>query len=122
MILSQWGPALAMMALIFFASGTPGSDIPTFGVWDLLVKKGGHILGYALLAAAYLRGLAFTARASRGTVILVIIMATFYAATDEFHQSFTPGRSPSLSDVGIDTIGATVGATVSAWARTFQKR
>jgi VanZ family protein len=29
-----------------------------------------------------------------------------YAATDEFHQSFTAGRHPSPVDVGIDSVGA----------------
>ncbi len=111
----RWGPALVVMALIFFASGTPGTDLPTFGFMDLFVKKGGHMLGYGLLAAAYLRGLTGTAKAGRRTVLLAIIMAAIYAATDEFHQSFIPGRSPSAGDVGVDTIGAIVGAPLSAW-------
>jgi hypothetical protein len=111
----RWGPALAMMALIFFASGTSGPEMPSFGILDLLVKKGGHMLGYGLLATAYLRGLTAAAKAGRGAVLLAVVMAVIYAATDEFHQSFIPGRNPSAADVGIDTIGAVLGAAASAW-------
>ena len=62
--LSRWGPALVLMAVIFAASATPGEDLPNAGAWDTLFKKGGHLLGYALLGAAYLRGLAWSRRPS----------------------------------------------------------
>ncbi|HEY8449741.1 MAG TPA: VanZ family protein [Bacillota bacterium] len=34
------------------------------------------------------------------------LLATLYAATDEWHQRFVPGRTGSLTDVGIDAVGA----------------
>jgi VanZ family protein len=37
------------------------------------------------------------------------MLALIYSATDEFHQSFVPGRHPSLIDVLVfDNIGAVV--------------
>jgi VanZ family protein len=118
--LRRWGPSLVMMALIFVASATPGSDVPKFGIWDFSVKKGGHMLGYALLGASYLRGLAFAWGTHRRTLVPAIVLAALYAVTDEFHQSFTPGRTPSAVDVGIDTIGAALGTGVFAWIRSLQ--
>ena len=118
----RWGPALIMMTLIFLASGTPGEDLPEFGSWDLIGKKGGHILGYALLAAAYLRGLTGSQKVSRSAVLWAIILASLYAVTDEFHQSFTPERTPSPIDVGIDTVGAALGAPLWTWIGSFLKR
>jgi len=97
------------MTLIFTASGTPGQDLPHFGFVDLLVKKGGHALGYALLGIAYLRGLAYRRISSRRDLVIAVVLACLYAATDEFHQRFTPDRSPSIQDAGIDTIGAAIG-------------
>jgi VanZ family protein len=114
----RWGPALVVMFLIFTASGTPGNDLPTFGVWDFLGRKGGHVIGYALLGAAWLRGLANNKDINKGTVILAIVLSALYAASDEFHQSFTPDRTPSLSDVGIDTFGATLGALAWTWVKS----
>ncbi len=109
----RWGPALIIMAIIFTASGTPGQELPDFGSVDLLAKKGGHMFGYALLGIAYLRGLSHRRKPTLGNCILAVVLACLYASTDEFHQRFTPDRTPSFQDVGIDTIGATVG--VSIW-------
>ena len=35
-------------------------------------------------------------------------LAVMYSATDEFHQSFVPGRHPAVTDVMIDAAGAAV--------------
>ncbi len=121
-LLWRWGPALLMMTLIFLASGTPGGDLPKFGSWDLIGKKGAHLLGYALLAAAYLHGLTCSKKVDRGAVLWAILMASLYAVTDEFHQSFTPERTSSPIDVGIDTVGAALGAPLWTWIRSVLKR
>ncbi len=106
-----------MMALIFIASSTPGKDLPGFGYWDIAVKKGAHMTGYALLALALLHGLTGGKPMSRRHAFLAAALAVFYSVTDEFHQRFTPGRGPSLADVGIDTLGASIGLVVWAWFR-----
>ncbi len=121
-LLSRWGPAFLMMALIFLASSTPGDDLPKFGAWDLIGKKGGHLLGYAMLAAAYLHGFTHTRKPSRSAVLWAILFAALFAVTDEFHQSFTPNRTPSPVDVGIDSVGAALGAPFWMWIRTSLKR
>ena len=38
--------------------------------------------------------------------ILALITCILYACSDEWHQSFVSGRSPQITDVGIDTCGA----------------
>ncbi len=104
----RWGPAVLFMGLIFFFSATPGSDLPEFGHWDLLAKKGGHMLGYALLAAAYLYALA-EKKMTRTRLFFSLVLAILYACSDEWHQKFTPGRTSSARDVLIDTTGALIG-------------
>ena len=111
--INRWGPAILLMAIIFIASAIPGSDIPGFGVWDFLVKKGGHMFGYALLAAAYYHALSSGRKASKWQFVLVLGLTALYAASDEFHQKFTPGRTAALLDVGIDTVGGLVGIIAS---------
>jgi VanZ family protein len=103
------------MAVIFAASATPGEALPNAGAWDTLFKKGGHLLGYALLGAAYLRGLAGSRRLTVRDVGAAVLLAALYAGSDELHQRSTPGRSPSLTDVGIDVLGAIVGAGLWGW-------
>jgi hypothetical protein len=115
-LVQRWGPALLMMVAIFIASSIPKKEMPTFGLWDLLVKKGGHMVGYALLAVAYLHALTRKSggqSANLAQVIWAILLAGLYGATDEFHQLFVAGRGASLMDVLIDTVGAMVGAGVS---------
>lgn len=113
----RWGMAVLMMLAIFFASSTPGSDLPQFGQWDLFAKKGGHLFGYALLAVGYLRGLANGKAVTKRHWILAVIFASLYAASDEFHQHFVPGRNSSFNDIIIDTVGAALGAGLWTWVK-----
>ncbi len=77
-----------------------------FGLLDWAVKKGGHMVGYGLLAWSY--WFAFDFRADRCWLAWSLALA--YAFTDEFHQSFVPGRHPSIWDVVIfDNLGAMIG-------------
>ena len=108
----RWGPAVIVMILIFIASATPGSELPRFGAWDTFVKKGGHMLGYALLGAAYFRALSNGKGMNRFQCVIAVCLAILYAATDELHQKLTPGRTASLQDVGIDSVGACIGVSV----------
>lgn len=107
--LNQWGPAFLLMGVIFAFSSIPSKDVPYFGFLDYLVKKGGHALGYGLLALAYLHGIRSKNSELTGwQVFLAWVLATIYSALDEFHQSFTPGRTPAITDVMIDSFGAAV--------------
>ncbi len=102
----RWLPALVLMGVIFGFSSIPSREMPSFGVWDLIVKKGGHMLGYALLALAFWFALGF--KSSRWW--LALILAVVYALSDEFHQSFVPGRNASLVDaLLVDGAGAGLG-------------
>jgi VanZ like family len=103
---SRWGPAILLMALIFLFSSLPSTVIPSFGRFDFSIKKLGHMLGYALLAPAYLRGIG---KKGSAEIAVAWIMSIMYAFTDETHQAFVPGRSSSIIDIGIDGLGALAG-------------
>jgi hypothetical protein len=108
--LLRWLPALLVMAAIFGFSSVPGNEMPNFGPSDLFVKKGGHMLGYAGLALADWYGLRFNKR----LWWLALLLTLIFAASDEFHQSFVPGRHPSWVDIlGFDGAGALIGLGVA---------
>ena len=117
-ILQRWGPALMLMLAIFLFSNTPSTEIPNLGGWDRLVKKGGHMLGYALLALTLLRGLG---PADWRNILFAFIGAALYAASDELHQSFVPGRHAALVDVAIDSLGAALGLLAARHLPVLQR-
>jgi len=112
--LKNWLSAILMMCIIFTFSSMPSTELPHFGAFDFSVKKLGHALGYGLLAVSYLRGM------DGKRPWLAWLIAVLYAVTDEFHQSFTPGRTPSPVDVLLfDNLGALTGLWIYS---IFQKR
>jgi VanZ family protein len=89
------------MLAIFFLSAQPRAELPFFPGWDYAIKKAAHMLGYGLLGLSYLHLLGGRSYVSAWALALL------YAASDEFHQSFVPGRSASVVDVLVfDHLGA----------------
>ncbi len=74
------------------------------------VRKLAHITEYMILHASILFGLYHWSEDMRGKKWLkwAFVMTVFYAATDEFHQLFVPGRAGMVQDVVIDSLGAAV--------------
>lgn len=112
----QWLPLVLWMAIIFVVSHQPSDAIPRYGTWDVLLKKGGHLVAYAILAVLA-RHAGLSHRAS-------LILALLYAITDELHQRFIPGRTGRPLDVMIDFVGALMGVAVyrlsGRWRRGFR--
>lgn len=106
----KWLPALLVMGLIFWFSSQPSSNLPNFDRADKVLKKGGHILGYAMLSWSY--WYALDRKPNRRWIAW--LGAILYAATDEYHQSFVIGRYPSAWDVFVfDNLGALIALSVA---------
>jgi hypothetical protein len=100
-----WLPVVAWAALIFALSSIP--DLGTgLGGWDLALRKAAHVAEYAILGALLARALS---DAVAGWVWISVLAGTVYAATDELHQHFVPGREASGVDIAIDALGVAVG-------------
>jgi VanZ family protein len=108
----RWGPAVAIMSFIFVASSIPGSDLPKLDFGDTVLKKGGHMVGYALLAASYLHALNGIQSIKKVRLAAALCLTILYGALDEWHQGFTQGRNPSFMDVFIDATGGMIGLFV----------
>ena len=111
------------MATIFWLSSQsvlPGHGlIPEWLDFDWLH----HGLAYALLAVLTVRALARGRRAGVGAATLVgaWLVATIYGVTDEWHQSFVPGRMSDVRDLLADGVGAALGLGL-VWAWSIIKR
>lgn len=104
-----WLPALTWAATLFVLSSQPVLPSPP-GVDD----KMAHALSYGLLGVLCLIGLAEGEwrRVTWRRCLAAVVLAAAYGATDEFHQSFVPGRSPDLADLVADAFGAALAVGV----------
>jgi VanZ family protein len=124
-----WIPPILWIAVIFaastdyFSSGHTASWLDltirailghslspaVFDTVHLLVRKAGHLTEYGILGALLFR--AFRGERSGWSArwsLAAILLAAVVGASDEWHQSFVPSRTPSAWDALIDTIGATL--------------
>ena len=119
----RWSLVIAWMIIIFALSHQANSGRVTeeyFGSMNVAVRKMGHLGEYAILYILIhfaLDSIKYSIIKSRA--LLALAMASLYAASDEWHQGFVPGRSSSIRDVGIDTIGVCIGAMFYYLARKF---
>ena len=108
-------PMVLVMGTIFFLSSQPGDSLslPDIPNLDKLLHAG----IYGLLAATTLFAVGteswFGRRQSSG--LFVILFCMLYGISDEWHQSFVPGRTPSIWDLAADTMGAIT--MVMCWSR-----
>ena len=111
--LRAWGPAAAWAAVLFFLSASP-MQLDGGWRWIAINDKVVHLCLYAVLGVA----LAYVRRSGvRIPHAVLIAIGALYGASDEWHQSLVPGRSPSFGDWVADLTGVLVGyglATLAA--------
>jgi VanZ family protein len=133
-LVRYWVPVIAWMALIFLGSTdvlsaehtsriispilwwlNPEVSAETIARVQFLLRKGGHITEYAILAMLLWRassaGAGLTMKVPIAFAVTLLGCAIF-AASDEFHQGFVPSRTSSLHDVMIDICGALIGLII----------
>jgi VanZ family protein len=102
----------------------PGTELAAI---HFFIRKSAHFTEYFLLSLLILHGI----RAGRQEVHLrwalaAIALVGGYAALDEFHQSFVPGRTAAVSDVLLDTCGGAAAQIVAnlvlLWGDIRRKR
>ena len=103
-----WFPVIVYSGIIFFTSSVPNVRTP-LAAFDF--DKVLHLIEYAPFGF-------LVARAMGGTRVLiskralwagVVLISFLYAASDEFHQSFVPGRNSGVFDLIADTVGGVMG-------------
>jgi VanZ family protein len=133
-----WLPIVIWMCIIFSASGDRDSfqrssriigpflhwlmpNLPAKRVNQVvtLARKGAHLTEYAILAILFWRAVRPFVKTDAHVwnwklAGAAVGFVALYAATDEYHQTFVPGRGPSIHDVVIDTAGA-MGGMALLW-------
>jgi len=136
--LAAWVPAVIMAIVISASSGQDGNEsqglsdrvaavivdlADTAGIVDIQdeemreacidaiqfpIRKAAHMTEYAIFTCCVLFALYVWQMRDANLYCAGLIITALYAASDEFHQLFIPGRSGQFSDVLIDTAGGLV--------------
>lgn len=77
-----------------------------------IIRKLAHFSIYALVGVWIMSFMStFKTRLYKKWIVSMIV-GVGYAIFDEYHQSFVSGRAPSITDVGIDSLGVLSGILV----------
>jgi VanZ family protein len=104
--------------LKFFGIGEGGQGLALI---SLFIRKAAHMTEYAVLFLLVANAVSLD-HSGRKVYLYAFLITIGYAATDEFHQLFVPGRAGSPVDVVIDSIGAAFGAMLRTFAESYKVR
>jgi len=112
-------PMIMVMGTIFFLSHQSGDTIDLGGIPGM--DKLAHMSIYGLLASTVIFAHRLPGKKKFPLQVCcnTLVVCLFYGLSDEFHQSFVPGRFVSGADVLADVLGA---ALVSAGWIFMEKR
>lgn len=98
------------MALLFYLSSLPQLPGPEEILTIQIIRKAGHALVFAILFVLNRRALRKANSKPTHLTLWAWTLTVLYAITDEIHQGFVPGRIPTVRDIFIDALGATLAA------------
>ncbi len=113
--MKYWVPSLLYMALIFVVSSMEQPSLPMPKFEWLTIDKLYHFIEYAILGGL----LAWAFVKAKPSIIpstliwgLAAAISILYGASDEWHQTFVPGRCATLADWVADVLGSIAGVLV----------
>ena len=80
---------------------------------EFYIRKLAHFSIYFLLGLSAFQMFSAYDHSKNKAFLFSILLCFLYACSDEFHQSFSSGRSPQVFDVFIDTMGAFISSFLS---------
>lgn len=141
-----WMLVLTWMCVIFYFSSKPISEshaqsyfileiankvLNSLGIHSQIVndavnfilRKTAHISEYAVLGVLlYTALLNSNIRRKKAVFVCALVICILYSTSDEIHQIFVQGRSASIADVMIDTIGSCLGLIAIVVCRAWKKK
>ena len=125
---------LAVMGLIFYMSAKDATESGGMSKWlldtafgrilirllpritdrgdEIDRRKYAHMAEYALLAVPsvlFFRELLMDKRVPIRASFCSLVFCCVYACSDEYHQTFVPGRAGAMIDVAVDLVGVSFG-------------
>lgn len=107
-LLIYWLPVAVYALFIYWVSSKPGKAIPNLFTYQSEIFHFLEYAGFALVNKRAIKG-SFAEKNKFKCVLLTAIIVLIYSISDEFHQSFVPGRDASLYDIFVDNMGSILG-------------
>ena len=100
-----------------------GTSVPS-DTLSFIVRKSAHTIAYFIFGLLAFNVMRFYKLPASRAVLAAMLIVIVYAASDELHQYFVPGRSSEPRDVLIDTTAGLIGVSILAFinARRSTKR
>ena len=80
--------------------------------WDHPIRKTAHVTEFAILGILLTNVFLLRKTKKKPAAMLSLFCGIVYAASDELHQTFVPGRAGMFSDVCVDTCGVVIGTAL----------
>ena len=104
-----------------------GLDLVHFLTWHVVLRKSGHVIGYAILSLLLYRAWRATISVTRGMSWSIVwsriafFMTALVASLDEWHQTFLPSRTGTIRDVLLDSAaGLAAQIVLFLWLRGWR--
>ncbi len=113
-ILLYYVPVAVWLLLIYIFSSI--GNLPQINNYNLPVDKVAHFVEFGILAYLFIRALYYGTGLFdlKQSILITSGVALFFAASDEFHQLYVPGRLASYTDLIADCAGIGISLLVFA--------
>ena len=134
-LILAWSAILLWMIVIFLLSAQPSEETNRLSMnvaeiilgakasingeaaggiawFNVLIRKFAHFFLYFVLGILLIHAMGKSGVRGFKACLLSVLICAVYAAGDELHQWFVPGRQASVMDVLVDTAGAIAGIAV----------
>ena len=89
---------------------------------NAVIRKIAHFSIYTLVGLLLMGIMTRTKLKDKRRILITVVIGIIYATLDEFHQSFSPGRTPKITDIYIDTLGVILGILLVLTAREIYNK
>ena len=109
-------------AILNFFNILEGKTLEQQSAIETIIRKLAHYSIYTIGGILILSHVNLYKISANKKVIVSQLIGTLYAATDEIHQLFVPGRSGETRDVCLDSLGVITGIIITLIIQKMIKR
>lgn len=111
------------IAFFYHQSEVSVANLGIYGFVEFFIRKGAHVGVFMVLCILFYIAFRNTfVHINNWTLFFAFLLTVVYAALDEWHQGFTPNRTPYIGDVILDSFGALIGILLILLVLRWKKK